>query len=91
MGDVIGVRFRRAGKIYYFDPSGVELEAGDHVVVKTSRGQERSIFFKGFGKLNSFFCKTTEIIQKIEVIVRLEEKLVLVLSGNAYHHHADPR
>jgi len=40
MGDVVGIRFRRTGKIYYFDPSGIELEAGDHVVVKTSRGPE---------------------------------------------------
>ena len=40
MGDVVGVRFKRAGKIYYFDPSGIELEAGDYAVVKTSRGEE---------------------------------------------------
>ena len=32
--------FRKAGKIYYFDPAGLELEAGDRVIVKTSRGQE---------------------------------------------------
>jgi cell fate regulator YaaT (PSP1 superfamily) len=40
MADVVGVRFKRAGKIYYFDPVGIELEVGDHVVVKTTRGQE---------------------------------------------------
>jgi len=40
MADVVGVRFRRAGKIYYFDPAGIELEVGDYVVVKTTRGQE---------------------------------------------------
>jgi len=40
MADIVGVRFKRAGKIYYFDPAGIELEVGDYVVVKTTRGQE---------------------------------------------------
>jgi cell fate regulator YaaT (PSP1 superfamily) len=40
MADVVGVRFKKAGKIYYFDPTGIELEVGDYVVVKTTRGQE---------------------------------------------------
>lgn len=37
---VIGVRFRTAGKIYYFDPEDVKYEAGDHVIVETARGIE---------------------------------------------------
>ena len=40
MTEIVGVRFRKAGKIYYFDPAGIELEADDYVVVETSRGQE---------------------------------------------------
>lgn len=40
MAEVIGVRFRRAGKIYFFDPTGIELKTGDYVVVATNRGQE---------------------------------------------------
>ncbi|MFC2020007.1 stage 0 sporulation family protein [Chloroflexota bacterium] len=40
MAEVVGVRFRRAGKIYYFDPAGIELEANDQAVVETSRGPE---------------------------------------------------
>ena len=40
MADIVGVRFKRAGKIYYFDPASIELEVGDYVVVKTTRGQE---------------------------------------------------
>jgi len=40
MTDVVGVRFKRAGRIYYFDPAGIDLEVNDHVVVETSRGQE---------------------------------------------------
>ncbi len=37
---VIGVRFKKAGKIYYFDPSGLEIKKGDFVVVETARGIE---------------------------------------------------
>jgi len=40
MSDVVGVRFKRAGKLYYFDPSDIEIELGDYVVVDTSRGLE---------------------------------------------------
>ena len=37
---VIGVRFRKAGKVYYFDPTDVWPSAGDQVVVETTRGME---------------------------------------------------
>lgn len=37
---VTGVRFRSAGKIYYFDPLDFDLKKGDHVIVETARGTE---------------------------------------------------
>lgn len=37
---VIGVRFRRAGKIYNFDPVGLDIKKGYHVIVETARGIE---------------------------------------------------
>lgn len=37
---VIGVRFRTAGKIYYFDPAGRSIRPGDKVIVETARGIE---------------------------------------------------
>ena len=40
MVKVIGVRFRRAGKIYYFDPANLNIEKGQHVIVETARGVE---------------------------------------------------
>ncbi len=40
MINVIGVRFRRAGKVYYFDPAGMEIVNGDKVIVETARGVE---------------------------------------------------
>lgn len=40
MKRVIGVRFRTAGKIYFFDPKDYEVERGNHVIVETARGIE---------------------------------------------------
>ncbi len=37
---VIGVRFRTAGKIYFFSPGKYEIKKGDHVIVETARGVE---------------------------------------------------
>ena len=37
---IVGVRCRKAGKIYYFDPAGMEIETGTHVIVETARGIE---------------------------------------------------
>ena len=37
---VIGVRFRTAGKVYYFDPLDFDIKKGDHVIVETARGIE---------------------------------------------------
>lgn len=37
---VIGVRFRKAGKIYNFSPENLDIKAGDHVIVETARGIE---------------------------------------------------
>lgn len=40
MTRVVGIRFQKAGKIYYFDPFDFELETGMHVIVETARGVE---------------------------------------------------
>ncbi len=40
MADIVGIRFKRAGKVYYFDAGDIALEPGDYAVVKTSRGME---------------------------------------------------
>lgn len=38
--EVIGVRFKKVGKVYYFDPDGLTVESGQHVIVETARGIE---------------------------------------------------
>lgn len=40
MAIIIGVRFRHAGKIYYFDPDGNDIRRGSYVIVETARGIE---------------------------------------------------
>lgn len=40
MVNVIGVRFRSAGKIYFFDPAGYDIKQGVNVIVETARGVE---------------------------------------------------
>lgn len=40
MAEVVGVRFKEVGKVYYFDPDGHTLKKGDKVIVETARGVE---------------------------------------------------
>lgn len=40
MTEVIGIRFKRAGKIYYFDPINIDFTIGENVIVETKRGVE---------------------------------------------------
>jgi cell fate regulator YaaT (PSP1 superfamily) len=40
MVKVVGVRFKKAGKIYYFDPAGLDINKGDSIIVETARGVE---------------------------------------------------
>ena len=40
MTEIIGVRFKDGGKLYYFNPNGVQLQAGQHVIIETSKGIE---------------------------------------------------
>jgi len=40
MVKVVGVRFKRAGKIYYFDPGDIDVKLNDFVIVETARGIE---------------------------------------------------
>lgn len=40
MANIIGIRFKKPGKIYFFDPDGIEIEQGKHVIVETAMGKE---------------------------------------------------
>ncbi len=40
MAEVIGIRFKEVGKVYYFDPNGIQMKKGDRAIVETARGVE---------------------------------------------------
>ncbi len=40
MAEIVGIRFKEVGKVYYFDPNGTTFEKGDHAIVETVRGIE---------------------------------------------------
>ena len=40
MPTVVGIRFKKAGKIYYFDPEKTGVQKGDSAIVETARGME---------------------------------------------------
>lgn len=83
MVNVIGVRFRRAGKVYFFDPSGFALKAGDNVIVETARGVEYGSVVLGpreveeskiVQPLKPVMRKATEEDDEIEVKNKIKEK-----------------
>ena len=47
MTEVVGIRFKKAGKVYYFDPDGMKIEEGMKAVVETARGIEYGSVVKG--------------------------------------------
>ena len=63
---VIGVRFRNAGKIYYFDPAGREIHTGDHVIVETARGIEY-----GYVVLGSREVPDDKVVQPLKSVIRI--------------------
>ena len=40
MSNVVGIRFKQAGKVYYFDPAEKDPELNDYVVVETTHGED---------------------------------------------------
>ncbi len=62
---VIGVRFRSAGKVYYFDPAGYDIKQGDNVIVETARGIEY-----GMVVLGPRDVEDDKIIQPLKPVIR---------------------
>lgn len=66
MVKVIGVRFRVAGKIYFFSPGNLEIQRGDHVIVETARGVEYGRVVSGPQEV-----KEEEVIQPLKSVIRV--------------------
>ena len=66
MTNVVGVRFRNAGKIYFFAPGDFEIEVGDHVIVETARGVEY-----GNVVLSPRDVEDDKVIQPLKTVIRI--------------------
>ncbi|MBR6626471.1 MAG: stage 0 sporulation family protein [Lachnospiraceae bacterium] len=63
---VIGVRFRDAGKIYFFDPLKFEIQKGDNVIVETARGIEFGTVVSGIREVED-----DKVIQPLKPVLRI--------------------
>lgn len=65
MVNVIGVRFRQAGKVYYFSPGEAVFQRGDHVIVETARGVEYGEVILGNHEVDEI-----KVVQPLRPIIR---------------------
>ena len=69
MAEIIGVRFKDVGKIYYFDPAGLTIEKGNHVVVETARGLECGLVMIGNSDVED-----DQVVLPLKPVVRVATK-----------------
>lgn len=63
---IIGVRFRKSGKVYYFDPAGLSINKGNHVIVETARGIEYGTVVLGPRNIDD-----EKVIQPLKPVIRI--------------------
>jgi len=63
---IIGVRFRNAGKIYYFDPKKMDIKKGDCVIVETARGIEYGSVVTGIREVTD-----DQVVQPLKPVIRI--------------------
>lgn len=66
MPRVIGVRFRRAGKVYHFDPGEIKIDTGTSVIVETARGLEMGEVVYGEKELSE-----SELVTPLKKVLRI--------------------
>lgn len=66
MTKVVGVRFKDTGKTYYFDPQGIEVNAGDIVIVETARGIENGYATSGVKEIED-----DEVVSPLKPVKRI--------------------
>ncbi len=64
--EVVGIRFRTAGKVYFFDPGNKKIKTGAHAVVETSRGLEY-----GYVASGNMFVNERDIVPPLRPVVRI--------------------
>lgn len=66
MTQVVGVRFRDTGKVYFFDPNKLNIKAGNHVIVETARGVECGLVAEANKEVDD-----EEIVAPLKPVIRI--------------------
>lgn len=67
--EVIGIRFKKVGKVYYFEPNGIKANKGDFAIVDTARGPEFGEVF-----LANKFVGVSETVPPLRPVIRIATK-----------------
>ena len=80
MARIVGVHFRNAGKVYYFDPKDLDIKMGDKLIVETARGVEM-----GTATLPPQDVEDDKVVQPLKEVIRIatEEDLVKEVENRA--------
>ena len=68
MTEVVGVRFKKAGKIYYFDPCGINIEKNVNVIVETARGIEFGLIVK-----SNCLISESDFTQPLKKVIKIAD------------------
>ena len=97
--EVVGVRFKKSGKVYYFDPCGVKYNVGVNVLVKTTRGVEYGVI-----AMTNTVVDGAEIVPPLRRVVRAatptdderhlaniqsEKEAFRIFNGKIKEHHLE--
>ncbi len=66
MADVVGVRFKKAGKVYYFSPNNIPVQRGDFAIVETARGIEMGSVVSDIKNVSD-----SELILPLKEVIRI--------------------
>ncbi|MBQ8025704.1 MAG: stage 0 sporulation family protein [Oscillospiraceae bacterium] len=70
MVEVVNVKFKNKGKAYYFDPKGLQIRAGDAIIVETAKGMEYASCTRGNHQVED-----NEVVQPLRPVVRLATEM----------------
>jgi len=65
MTEIVGIRFKKAGKVYYFDPDGNKFEEGSFAIVETARGVEYGQIVKA-----NTMVEDADVFQPLKKVIR---------------------
>ena len=80
MKDIVGIRFKKPGKIYYFDPGGLKLNINDKVIVDTANGEDYAIV-----------CIANKSMPEEKIVAPLRKVIRKVTHKDEKHHEENKK